>query len=393
LFGVGYDNGQRVTVGASHKGRVWSMSSSSIPDWRQWCVHIARRILNESIPTNDFLRHTLIPSEIDALPQKEFFAAVLPAECYGAEAQDFRLFSDGNEINFHDFAILGNDKISDTEVHVRIGFAGTESATFRLRWGPQKGDFDVIQIVGNHLEIQKGTARATLGEFFRENPPALFATEGSEVRGASFLEAKNEFPFAYSPSAIRVGPWDGIDITHESKWRNGQRRDDPVQAAWIQHLLGQSNSFVFDDDDTGEAADIVEISESDGVIQFHLYHCKFSGGKEPGQRVRDCYEVCGQAVRSVRWASNPIRLLEHLQKRERADSLRGRQTRFEKGTLRELTSLRKRARKLRNRFSISIVQPGISKSQLPADIAAILGAADSFVVEFTGASLGVIGGI
>jgi superfamily II DNA or RNA helicase len=264
LFGVGYDNGQRVTVGASHKGRVWSMSSSSIPDWRQWCVHIARRILNESIPTNDFLRHTLIPSEIDALPQKEFFAAVLPAECYGAEAQDFRLFSDGNEINFHDFAILGNDKISDTEVHVRIGFAGTESATFRLRWGPQKGDFDVIQIVGNHLEIQKGTARATLGEFFRENPPALFATEGSEVRGASFLEAKNEFPFAYSPSAIRVGPWDGIDITHESKW------DDSVQAAWIQHLLAQSNSFAFDDDDTGEAADIVEISESDGVIQFHL---------------------------------------------------------------------------------------------------------------------------
>ncbi|HEY5706787.1 MAG TPA: DEAD/DEAH box helicase family protein [Terrimicrobiaceae bacterium] len=393
LFGVGYDNGQRVSVGASHKGRVWSMSSSSIPDWRQWCTYIARRIQDESIPTNDFLRHTLIPSEIDALPQKEFFAAVLPAECYAAEAQDFRLFSDGKEVNFHDFAILSHDRISDTEVLVYVGIADKQSATFQLRWGPQKGDFDVTQSLGNRLEIRKGTEGVTLAEFFRENPPALFATEGSEVRGASLFEARNELPFTYSLSDICAGPWDGINIRQESKWRNGQRRNDSVQAAWMQYLLGKSNSFVFDDDGTGEVADIVEISECDGVIHFHLYHCKFSGGKEPGQRVKDCYEVCGQAVRSVRWTINPARLLEHLQKRERPDSLGGRMTRFERGTLRELSSLRKRARKLRKRFSISIVQPGISKNQLPAEIAAILGAADSFVTEFTGARLGVIGGV
>ena len=142
-------------MGASHKGRVWSMSSSSIPDWRQWCVHIARRILNESIPTNDFLRHTLIPSEIDALPQKEFFAAVLPTECYGAEAQDFRLFSDGKEINFHDFAILGHDKISDTEVHVRIGFAGTQNALFDCDGDHRKGILTLPRPLETILKFRK----------------------------------------------------------------------------------------------------------------------------------------------------------------------------------------------------------------------------------------------
>lgn len=34
VFGIGYQNGQRGSIGVSHKGRLWSMTSSSIPEWR-----------------------------------------------------------------------------------------------------------------------------------------------------------------------------------------------------------------------------------------------------------------------------------------------------------------------------------------------------------------------
>jgi len=47
---------------------------------------------------------------------------------------------------------------------------------------------------------------------------------------------------------------------------------------------------------------------------------------------------------------------------------------------------------MRYQFRISIVQPGISKQQLSPELATVLGAADTFVTQFTGVGLGVIGG-
>ena len=392
LFGVGYQKGERVSIGASHKGRIWSMSSSSIPDWRQWCHQVAKRVQDSSIPENDFLKHTLIPKEIESLPGKEFFSEALPIECYAADAQDFRLYAASKEIAFADFAVTGHSKISETEILLDIEFGKSQRATFRLRWGPSAGNFAVTQKSGDILEIQKGTERSKLAEFFEQHPPSFFAIDGSEVRGGAYLEVRDHLPFTFPAEAIQIGPWEGIDITVESKWRNGQQRGNSVQGAWIQKLLAQDQGIVIDDDDTGEAADIVNILETESTVHFHLYHCKYASGNEPGTRVKDCYEVCGQAVRSVRWISNPIRLLEHLQRRDRADLRGGRPSRFERGTLRELIALRRRARKMRYQFRISIVQPGISKQQLSPELATVLGAADTFVTQFTGVGLGVIGG-
>jgi superfamily II DNA or RNA helicase len=210
LFGVGYQNGARTSIGASHKGRIWSMSSSSIPDWRQWCSQIASRVLDASIPENDFLKHTLIPKEIEALPAKEFFSGALPMECYAAEAQDFRLYAAAKEVPFADFAITSHTKLSNTELLLETEFGTGHGAIFRLCWGPKPGDFSVIQKSGNILEIQKGVERCKLADFLQQHPPSLFATDGSEVRGGAYLEVRDQLPFTFSPSAIQVGPWKGI---------------------------------------------------------------------------------------------------------------------------------------------------------------------------------------
>ena len=77
----------------------------------------------------------------------------------------------------------------------------------------------------------------------------------------------------------------------------------------IDTICKKTNQIVFDDDDSGEAADIVEISEIGDEIVIGLYHCKFSGGATPAQRVKDLYEVCGQAVRSMKWTTDTRRLL------------------------------------------------------------------------------------
>ena len=61
LFGVGYEDGQRVSIGCSRKGTIWAMQSTSIPDWRKWCIKVGKKLLDSSISTTQYLEHTLVP--------------------------------------------------------------------------------------------------------------------------------------------------------------------------------------------------------------------------------------------------------------------------------------------------------------------------------------------
>src|SRR5690606_16634677 len=84
-----------------------------------------------------------------------------------------------------------------------------------------------------------------------------------------------------------------------------------------QHFIQADFEFVYDDDDAGEAADLICIKEEANHIRLVLAHCKFSGNAQAGERVKDVVEVASQAIRSVRWPGNFKGLLEHIICRER----------------------------------------------------------------------------
>lgn len=132
---------------------------------------------------------------------------------------------------------------------------------------------------------------------------------------------------------------------------------------------------------------MVEILQGEHEVLFRLYHCKYAHGEEPGVRMADLYEVCGQAIRSSRLISNPEALLLHLERRETGTLLNGRPTRFEKGEVNALRKLRRRIGRFRSRFEIAIVQPGLRRAALTPEAASVLAAAGSFVREFTGTPL------
>jgi hypothetical protein len=118
----------------------------------------------------------------------------------------------------------------------------------------------------------------------------------------------------------------------------------------------------FDDDETGEAADVIAIRvESDRLIVRFL-HCKYSHGANPGARVSDLYEVCGQAQRSVYWKGQPEELIAHMLHRESRRVTRGGVSRFERGNAKQLKAIGKRTRFLRAHLEIAIVQPGLLRA-------------------------------
>lgn len=390
LFALGYDEGRRTTVGVSVKGRMWSRSSGSIPDWRAWCERIATRVLDSTIPTDAFLKHTLVPEEIVMLPDLPLFGVELPTDWFTAEMDSASLFAGAREFDLHTVGITSWATTGRATLEFNLSAENLFDARFELTWGPQKGEFSVRQVAGPDVEIRHRGNRARFDEYLRFDPPTVFLANGAEINGGLMHSPPTNIQYTIELSRVEAWDWADVDRTKESLWKNGVRRSKTVQGYVLQTLATRKNAIVFDDDDAGETADVVEIVDHEEEIIVRFYHCKFSQSDFAGDRAKDLYEVCGQAVRSTRWHYDPENFLNHLQRRAAASGLNGRLTRFEKGSEKELIQLKRKVRQVRVRYEVAIAQPGISRSKLTSETATILGAASNFLLEMTGAPLAII---
>lgn len=389
LFGAGYANGKRVTIGASAKGRLWSMSSSPIPDWFEWCQGVATKILDPNVRADAILQHTLVATALTALPATEVFTLLLPDDWLDANASLGKLFLAGKSYDLSSCGITSVTRTTDGKIEFETDVTGEQTLGFQMRWGPDEAQFGVQQVKGPDATLRVDNANQDLTAFFRENPPVLLLVDGSEVRGGRHLKPSDAHPYTFDVHTIIAADWTNVPIQEESKWKHGVMRAASIQGKVINDCVAQKNLIVFDDDDAGETADVVEIIEDGQTVTFRFYHCKYSIGATPGERVKDLYEVCGQVVRSSRLVHNAEALLRQLERREK-HNLGGRLTRFEKGDRKTLVSLRRRIRKMRTRFEFFVVQPGLSKAALQPDLASVLGAADAYLRDTTGSPLRIV---
>jgi len=170
----------------------------------------------------------------------------------------------------------------------------------------------------------------------------------------------------------------GIDITKESQGK--QKATDSIQYHMIEQLKKEDYSIIFDDDSAGEIADIigVKMDETNNTINVDLFHCKYSSGDVAGARVKDLYEVCGQAQKSIQWRSRGYKIFEHIVRRSQNTNVIG----FEKGDKTLALQFKNKAKSYYTiEFAINIVQPGISKAKISQDQLKILGATETYLKE------------
>lgn len=148
----------------------------------------------------------------------------------------------------------------------------------------------------------------------------------------------------------------------------------------MDRLVSQGAKVVFNDDNSGESADIVAIFLQENLIQFELVHCKYSK-KNPGARQSDLYDVCGQAIVSLRYKWKPEELLKHMERRNGAGVLKGK--RFYHGDQIDLEDIKKALKYTNVKFEFAIAQPGVITSKLSPDMSNLLGSVYSTVVEMT----------
>ncbi|MFY3791652.1 DEAD/DEAH box helicase [Ureibacillus sp. MALMAid1270] len=53
LFGYGYKDGGRISIGCSYKGKVWMRWVERINFWTSWCKDIGKKVLDDAIDTNN----------------------------------------------------------------------------------------------------------------------------------------------------------------------------------------------------------------------------------------------------------------------------------------------------------------------------------------------------
>ena len=148
----------------------------------------------------------------------------------------------------------------------------------------------------------------------------------------------------------------------------------------MKNLVDRGAIVVFNDDNSGEKADIIGIFINEDLIRFELIHCKYSKEKS-GARISDLYEVCGQAIVSLRYKWKPEELLKHMERRNSTGVLK--EKRFYHGSLIELDKVKKALKYSDVVFEFAIAQPGVEKSKLSIDMSNFLGSIYSTIVEMT----------
>jgi hypothetical protein len=377
LFGSGYEGGRRVTIGCSQRGTLWSQQTSSIPEWREWCQHIGGKLVNGALSTTAYLEHTLVPELITSLPAESPFCMEWPSIIFERMEKGFEFWRDGSRFSWLDCGLeLANwDANGFTFV---LALPDGSKAEFQSKMSATARP-SISETVSPRTEVKSAEVKKEAAAFFEEHPPLLRFSNGTELIGNVFIKPRSIQKHYFPVDQLEVVDWTGVDITKESKWKNGVIRTNSVQHLVIQKLLADpSYAVVFDDDDKGEAADVIAIKDVNSKFEVHLFHCKFSSSSSPGSRADALYVVCGQAQKGVMWTLDFGHLAQHITHRERK-SLNGRPTRFERGTLKELSALERASRKTLPLYTMTVVQPAVSKASFNPTHSPMLGATSVFL--------------
>lgn len=249
-------------------------------------------------------------------------------------------------------------------------------------------DYTIVTTKAKGLTIQVGKASMTLADYFREYSPRIRFVDQSCLEG-NILVKTTSSPPTYNLDNVIALDWSDTNIKKESQGIT--RNPESVQYRIIQDLL-KSNDYevIFDDDGSGEIADIVTIKEADEKITFGFYHCKFSLAKTPGARIDDLYTVCGQAEKSIKWCSDTRLIIDRLIIREAERFRKHGGTRIERGSLQKMKEIKNKLRLYPSSVEITIVQPGVDSKNISEDMLQLLSGTAAYLLDTFGIHLKLI---
>jgi superfamily II DNA or RNA helicase len=378
IFGVGFENGDKVSIGCSYKGRVWTRKNGNIEELINWCNYTGDKLLDETIDPNTILSGAIYPHTISSRPELMPISVEWNEELYKKnEEAVFVIYNDVSfpldsiELDLHNASDLG-------DIHLKISHERFQSI-YKLEIDNDSFRFVNIE---SPTFIKFGSKTHSITDFFYSFSPIIRFSNGAWLEGNQFVD----FVFngsSYERNNIKYWDWTGVNIRAESQGE--QKTTGNIQHKVIAVLLDNDFDIIFDDDSSGEAADLItiKVDEIAKKINVELYHLKYSHGENAGARISDLYEVCGQAQKSVFWkGKGGFELFKHMINRESKRLSNNKNTRFEKGTLADLALIKEKSKRFyKTDFKIYIVQPGLSVGNASEQQLELLAVTENHLLE------------
>ncbi|MCO6523047.1 MAG: DEAD/DEAH box helicase family protein [Snodgrassella sp.] len=390
IFAKGYEQGKLITLGCSHKGKIWSMDNNSLDEWVKWCKKIGKNILDDSINTNEIIKTAIKTEYLEQFPNLVPLYIDWPVDILRKNETKIVIDILGETENLLDCQlVIDSIVLSNTQFSFYL-----QSSTTKYSFSLQltNNSFKVISQQLYPINIIINDNKLKIEEYFESNPPTIFLSDTSLIEGNERFYSDTDYLYEYEKEKILIEDWSGVDISIESQ------KEDKIHNSIQYHMIQQIKDkydLVFDDDGSGEIADIVAVKNiNDEELVIDLYHCKFcpkiKGSAIPGARVSDIYEVSGQTIKSIKWIGKPDVLFDRMIKRENKRLSQGKSSRIDKGSLDLLYKFKSMSHLVKNRYQITIVQPAISKEEITKEMLSVLGAAETYLKDTTGINLQVI---
>ena len=375
IFGIGFENGRKVTIGCSYKGRIWAYRKSDINGLMEWCRDVGGKIIDNAINPDKILDKTLEVKIISKRPQKMPIGIEWPEAIYLKPERIFTFITDREKFPLFQTDIILSDPSENEDLKFKI-CSDEINIEFNLMLSDDGYVFSTVE--NKIISIEQNGKLVPLTDFFNKQPPKIWFVDGASLEGNRYIELEIG-PDPYLKNKIQTWDWSGTNIKKESQGL--MKAEDSIQYRVITELKQKNYDILFDDDGSGEAADIVCISIRKKKIVIEFYHCKFSTGAIPGARIGDLYNVCGQAQKSVNWMEKPTELFDHLLRREAIREEKKMISRFERGNQDDIWKIKEISRGLPIELKVFIVQPGLSKSNASTAQLELLSVTENYLME------------
>lgn len=389
VFGLGYEDDERVTIGCSAKGRLWSHKIAyDLSEWVRWCNHVGAKLLDSQISIDSLLSNLIKARRVSARPSLVPVMILWPEDFQHQPEDRVEIEIGTTKSALHECAI---DLLNHSEagpLTFEVSF-NDQKAGFSFEFSAERVEFK--QVSGDPAYAKLRNKRKLLTEWFSDDPPIVHFVNGDFLVFNELFELpRGDQRLSFDPNKIETWDWSGVDLTVESQ--GGEKNPASIQHRVIERLLADKQNFdvVFDGDGKGEVADVVAIKSAGSKISVCLFHLKYSGREVPGARIGDFYEVCGQAQKGIVWRESPRRMLKHLLHQEDARLKFGKPSRFERGTRTQIQKMINTARQVSFEYRVFIVQPGFKKASLAPAFLDVLGATEALLKETYSIPLRVI---
>ena len=399
IFASGYADGERVQVGASISGRVWSWrQAGSLREWMAWCDEVGTKLIDDRISIDEIIANFIRPVVLNERPELVVTAVEWPASVYDSTTDSLRVRYAGSECALIDAGLVVTEFSTSGPVRFEIATADW-SVPYCLTLN-QEGMRAHSESLGT-VSIVTPRTETVFEDFVRDRGLSLLLERNAVIEPPGILLQPDIDLPGFPRASLRTHvDWTGVDLKVESqgvtkKSNSIQRRVIETMrergTGWLDpsETTGAGWEVVIDDDGPNEMADVVALRRDGEYLDVQFVHCKYSASESKGARVEDLFEVCGQASKSVRRRRDVPLLVAQLLRREERRYTRG-HSGFEVGSPQVLYEIDDQVSRFRLRLTVVIVQPGLSAERATPHLLDLLASTEMYVFQVGGASFEVV---